>query len=303
MKKSIVLVLMVLLMAVPAMATVNFTAVDAGSGQLKISYASDAGELPRGIALKITLTGSNGKITGTADVVSKDAAYNTNIDYAYSNPVGYVVGLGHPLANPLAAGVVTFPASTFSVCMGVLDETGNQLPGPGSSANLITIQLHGDSGGSVCAVVDVDSTRGGVVGSQLTTNLPLGSVCVAIPVAQECMMATHPAYTNWSTYAGKADCWCYQKQCRADADGMNGPGAGPFPVSQDDLVILAAQINKLTPPGFCADFDHKKGPGAGPFPVSQDDLTILAGWINKLPGPTVCDGTYINFWIIPAGYP
>lgn len=313
MKEKIVMILAVLLMAAPALATVNFVAEDVGgdSGQLKISYTCDGGELPRGIALKVTLTGNNGHVVDAGDVISTAPEYNTYIDYANSNPVDYEVGDGHPLADPAGAGVVTFPASEFSVCMGVLDETGNQLPGPGTCANLITIQLHGDADDDVTVTVDADYSRapdggggGGAVGSTLDTNLPLAAITVAVigDGPSDCMMDTHPDYDMW-VIRGKPDCWCYVKQCHGDADGKTGPGMGPFPVSGDDLTILALGINTLPLPvgvdAECADFDHKNGPGMGPFPVSGDDLTELALYINSLPGPAECDGTHINEWKVP----
>ena len=317
MKEKIVMVLAVLLMAAPAMAVVNFTAEDVGggSGQLKISYICDDGEEPRGIALKVTLSGGNGHISSASDVKSTAVEYNTYIDWANSNPVSYAVGDGHPLADPTGAGVVTFPATEFSICMGVLDETGYQLPGPGTCTNLITIQLHGDSLANVSVTVDADYSRapdggggGGAVGSPLDTNLPLSAIDVAMPI--DCMKNDFPPdvlggvdhYMNW-VYWNKPDCWCYIKQCNGDADGCLGPGLGPFVVSQDDLEILRTGINVYTgiPAGAeCADFDHETGPGLGPFWISQDDLDILRVYINIYsPTPPDCDGTHYNRWITP----
>ena len=268
MKEKLLLVLAVLVMTVPAMATVNFVAADAGSGQLKISYTCDAGELPRGVALKVTLTG--GTITGDADVISKDAAFNTYIDWANSNPAGYDVGDGHPLADPTGAGVVTYPASEFSICIGSLDETGNQLPGPSSSANLITIQLHGS--GTVGVVVDADYSRapdggngGGAVGSVLATNLPLDSVDV---VLQECVKDTAPFYDGWLGSAGtshstgnwsKPACWCYERNCRGDADGCTEFFGFYWVYTADlDLMKLGYGLTDdlLDNSLICGNFDH-----------------------------------------------
>ena len=274
MKEKIVMILAVLLMAAPAMAAVNFVAEDAGSGQLKISYTCDDGEEPRGVALKVTITG-NGEIQNGDlgdGLVSIDAAYNTYIDWANSNPVAYAVGDGHPFADPTGAGAVTFPASEFSVCMGVLDETGNQLPGPGTSANLITIQLQGS--GTVGVVVDADYSRapdggegGGAVGSVLATNLPLTSVDVVL--GDECVKDTAPFYDAWLGSAGtgihnggnwsKPDCWCYERNCRGEADGCT-EFFGFYWVFTEDLQIMkdgyGLTDNLLDDTLICGNFDH-----------------------------------------------
>lgn len=277
MKEKLLLVLAVLVMTVPAMATVNFVATDAGSGQLRISYTCDAGELPRGVALKVTLTGNGGNVASDADVVSADAAYNTYIDYANSNPVAYAVGDGHPLADPTGAGVVTFPATEFSVCMGVLDETGNQLAGPGTSADLITIQLHATTTGPVSVTVDADYSRapdggngGGAVGSVLATNLPLTAIDVIVTAdgPGECVKSDAPFYQDWLGSAGTThssgnwsapDCWCYERNCHGDADGCT-EFFGFYWVYTADLSIMK-QAYGLTDGSLdntliCANFDH-----------------------------------------------
>jgi hypothetical protein len=277
MKEKIVMILAVLVMAAPAMAAVNFVAEDAGSGQLKISYTCDGGEEPRGIALKVTLAGNNGHIESEADVISMEAAYNTYIDWANSNPAGYAVGDGHPLADPAGAGVVTFPASEFSICMGSLDETGNQLPGPGTCANLITIQLHGDADDNVSVTVDADYSRapdggggGGAVGSTLDTNLPLSAIDVAVTGSgpTDCVKDTAAFYQDWLGSAGtthssgnwtKPDCWCYERNCHGEADGCT-EFFGFYWVYTHDLQIMkdgyGLTDDQLDNTTICGNFDH-----------------------------------------------
>jgi hypothetical protein len=191
--------LAVMAFTAPLLADVNFAAVDNGSGQLKISYTTTDGDLPRGIALKISLSG-DGNVTGGADVISVDAAYNAFIDYAYNQIVElsspYAVGDGNPLADADVAGLPTFPAQVFSVCMGVLDQTGTQAAGPATSTSLIVLQLHGTTSTDVTIEADVVRTGPGgtgAVGSALVTNLPLG-ISPTITVS----LGTPPPTSYWT---------------------------------------------------------------------------------------------------------
>ncbi len=115
----------------------------------------------------------------------------------------------------------------------------------------------------------------------------------------DCINKTATEYNNW-VYWNKPACWCYQRQCRGDADGLK---LGPFWVSGNDLTALRNCIGKLEPampPGCeCCDFDHSK---LGPFWVSGNDLAILRQYIGKLEAlvpicdqPPIYTGPY-NFW-------
>ncbi|HEV55968.1 MAG TPA: hypothetical protein ENN87_00510 [Phycisphaerales bacterium] len=168
--------LLVLAMAVPAMAAVTFTAD--GDGSLKIYYTADPGDNPRGVALRISL--SDGATCGPDDVVAVNPQFNTYIDYAASNPGNFEVGQGHPLAKPTEAGALEAAASEFSVCLGVLDEAGNQAPASdGGPHLLVELNVSADCTATICA----DTLRGpdsGVVGSVLESNLQEGCIEVAV---------------------------------------------------------------------------------------------------------------------------
>jgi len=110
-----------------------------------------------------------------------------------------------------------------------------------------------------------------------------------------CLSRYDDYYDNW-LYWDKPDCWCYQRQCRGDADGQK---QGLFWVSINDSNKVQECINKLEanlPDGCeCADFDHHK---QGLFWVSLNDLAIIQQYINKLEEdvPT-CEGVVDeNFW-------
>lgn len=175
--KKLLVTLVVLALALPALAEdVTFTATDNADGSFTISYTSTTA--PRGIALAVSTDGT--EVTDCSDVLEFEALFNCFMDQAADTIAAggeyLLTSPGCPLADPAAAGLPTFPASVFSICMGALDEDQDATlgePGP-ASADLITIQLD-DTNGSFPSVVtiDEDSFRGGVVGSVLTTNLPI----------------------------------------------------------------------------------------------------------------------------------
>ena len=263
--KKVMLVLL-LVAAVPAMAAVTFTATDIGGGQLQISYTTTLGDLPRGIALRVDITDTAGTATIATDAtVAVDPAFNAFVDYAYSNPMGYAVGNGHPLADPAGAGELAADANSVSVSMGVLDQLGAQAAGP-ADANLIVLQLAGS--GTVNVVVSADTLRGpdsGVVGSVLTSNLPLAGVDVVLEVP-DC----YAGQPDWDEYVavGKPASWCNKYQCRGDADGANEVIATlPYPPYTvyapvgplgDLPPFIAAYRKQIGDPAqdLATDFDH-----------------------------------------------
>lgn len=286
--------LLVLAMAVPAMAAVTFTAD--GDGSLKIYYTADPGDNPRGVALRISL--SDGATCGPDDVVAVNPQFNTYIDYAASNPGNFEVGQGHPLAKATEAGALDAAASEFSVCIGVLDEAGNQAPASdGGPHLLVELNVSADCTATICA----DTLRGpdsGVVGSVLESNLQEGCIEVAVTAgAVECMKTSHPDYDTWVA-VGKPDCWCYARQCKGDADGKAQVN-GLLAVFTDDLAVFLNAYGKGTLPegGICADFDHKAQVN-GLLRVFTDDLAIFLANYGK-GGVTECDPTHFNFWVEP----
>ena len=150
---------------------VRFTLQYQGNGQIRIGYCTIRGEPPRSIALQVNL--GSATIQAPSDVITTDLAFNGFLDYLYTNPAGYALGAGHPLAARSVPGVPDFGAglSQFAINMACFDQTGNQTPGPASSANLITLQLHGS--GATTVTVDVDMLRGcSFVERGQTVNLP-----------------------------------------------------------------------------------------------------------------------------------
>jgi hypothetical protein len=290
--------IIVLVLAVPAMAAVNFTAIDAGNGKLQIAYTTTDGDLPRGVALRISC--SNGAVVDTTAPVVVDPAFNTFIDYAFSNPQNFQVGNGHPLAKATEAGALIADASDFSISMGVLDQTGIQGAGPASTTNLIVIQLKKGSSDETTITIAGDTLRGpasGVVGSVLTSNLP---ITVKFGCGS-CLRCSAPEYPDWVAW-GKPVCWCYARQCRGDVNGKKEQ-IGTSQIGATDLALFKNAYGKnnaaltLVVGGICSDLNHQKEP-IGNLRVGATDLGQFKLYYGKAASVIpICE--MINFYWEP----
>lgn len=296
--KKMVLLAAVMMIAAPAMATITFAVTDNEDGTFTVSYTSDAGDLPRGVAIKVDVTGND--ITGiVAD--SQLAAFNANIDHLYSNPGD---DLDTPGQNALAldgAPGVFVSGHIAVISAGVLDTAGGQGAGPSSSDpdGLITITTDMVAGETALVTLTADVFRGpgsGVVGSVIDSNLSGGGFVEQVITAppEECLKETDPGYAFWLA-GGEPDCWCYRRHCRGDADGVM---SGPFHVAMPDLQLLIPYFNVFgITDALCADFDHIT---AGPFRVGMPDLQLLIPWFNVMDIPAgnvpECSMTDVNFW-------
>jgi hypothetical protein len=261
--KKLMLIL-VIAMAVPAMAAVNFTAADDGEGNLVISYTTTDGDLPRGVALRVELTGGTVD-PADAENVEVDAAFNAFVDYAYyavdaSLPYDLDENKGHPLADPLAAGVLAAADSVFSISAGVLDQTGNQAAGP-AETTLISIPIICDAEATEIAVtISADTLRGpdsGVVGSVLESNLPITttitSSCGDVPPA----------------------CWSYPCQPKCDTDGDGDVDSADVGVAVNGWNNYEGMTGDI--PNKCADTDRDGD-------VDSADIgNLVSGWNDGCP--------------------
>ncbi len=286
MKKKLVM-LLVLILVPPAMA-VTFTASNPEFGVLKIDYNLASREVLRGLALKLTRTSGDATVHASGDVVV--TPFNTFIDYAFSNPTGYDVGVGHPIANPAAAGVATLPASTFSISVGFLDPAGYQ---NGVAANgTIIVKLTGTR--DSCFDIELDTLRGGVVGDIVIAPAAGWKISQCIPFI-DCCFVSSARCDEWVS-VGMPSCWCSidnPRQCLGDADGWS-QGKQNYWVSTNDLSILLAAWNKPFEQIagqklgsvylICADFDHA-AQGKQRYRVSTNDLNILLANWNQPNGP------------------
>lgn len=253
MKKFVVL-LVVAMLAAPVLAEVTVGGSVAGK-VVTLSYAKAEGEALRGVALVVTI--ENGKLESLADLAPMNTEFNAFIDYYVANAiVEPLPGVGaHPLCNPAAAGVAVLPSQEFGICMGYLDQDGDATLGeaaPGANTELVkfTVTCLGETDAIV--KVSLDDLRGGIVGDNITVNVPDMTVVGTV----ECGPTT-PA------------CWDFP--CFAKGD-TNGDGR----VNNVDLIALKASFNKPVGGGYnpCADF-NKDGR------VNNQDLIVLKANFNK----------------------
>ncbi len=214
---------------------------DGSTGSLVLSYTTNNGALPRGFGLRYTvLNGDTVDIDPCAVTVPGiDPCDAIFIDYAFMDPDPCTIemGDGHPLADPCEPGVLapTTGVDVFSVCIGVLDHTGNKGAGPATADPLVVIPLT-STAGSVTIRISEDVTegafkkgRGGVVGSALTTNLP-----ITVTVSFDCYIIGQPRYYDENMVAGpaitqanydawvacgKSLCWCCPHHGYGDVNG------------------------------------------------------------------------------------
>jgi len=318
--------LLVIALAVPALADVAVTVSDAGGGVAEVALAISGGAVVRGVAVKVTVT--DAELAAVADVTDVMAGFNTYIDYYYTN-TGFLAALpdetalpgsgAHCVANPDAAGVLTsLPATVFSISLGALDNTGAQ-GGVTVGGTLCNIQLS-NIGSSASICVEADGLRGGIVGDNLGTVSTDDCADIAAGAA-DCFNDNLGHYADWVAF-GKPDCWCYERNCRGDADGKSQGSAltGYTYVFTNDLSVLISAYSVKEPPkgpgiatipnGICADFarDRQGSALTGFTRVFTNDLSILiAGYSVKEPpkGPGVAkcplatSGGEINFYVYP----
>jgi hypothetical protein len=290
--KKMIFALAVLMATAPAWAAVDITCTDEGSLVCAVRFDATGEEpnLVRAFALDITLDN---------DAAIIDVNDNMNADYyIYPGSIvitgGAVTSYGTAKADPNQyAGTLGADPNGMTVEMGSLyAPTGPGSPNaPATSGILLTFTVDK----ACCVTVAENAARGGVVmedSSSPTVNMT--GVCLTLA---ECLKNTDPGYDAWKNTFGSPDCWCYQRQCRGDADGTK---TGPFWVAIPDLNALRVAINKNDtallgiPNGICSDYDHTK---TGPFRVAIPDLNILRQYINKAEGSVpVCPSTHINFW-------
>jgi hypothetical protein len=283
--KKVLAVMVVMLMAAPALGDVDITCSDEGGGVASIKYdATTEGQLVRAFALDITV--SAGTIDGIGGYPTDGTGYGI---YPGSIVIsgGVVTDYGNPVApasDPGALGGIGTNGITIE--MGSLYEAGVD-PAPPASGTLCTISVT-----EACTVTIAENgTRGGVVLEDATN--PTTVTCTPCGNAGPgCFDPAHPDYNEWQA-VGEPECWCYKYQCEGDADGKKlGGKAGYFRVEYADLGILinswktktdgAALGDYTGGGGICADFDRKElGGKAGYFRVEYADLGILINHWKK----------------------
>jgi hypothetical protein len=153
--KKLVLALMVIGIAIPAMA-LDISLVDNGGGSATIQYTASATEFVRGVAIIVT---SDVPITAVSGI---NPQFNTYMDAASEDPANYIIGVtGTPIADPAAVGQLPLPALSISLSLGVLDQSGSQAAASSNGTyNLATIETCQ----AATITIEEDPLRGGIVG-------------------------------------------------------------------------------------------------------------------------------------------
>jgi len=288
---------------------------DNGDGTGTVTLDGTGASIPCvGIALIIDAFAGATSTELITDVTAPSSPFfDVYIDYAHDNPSGYAVGDGGPGASTGAAGEPNLPIAAVSISMGELNALdANSEPQP---MDLAVIEL--DRSGDIC--ISTDTLRGGIVDVQggsvtLTNNGACFAIFVHLP---DCMKSTAPEYAEWLALGGP-DCWCYEWQCKGDADGAEeGSAFAGFKkvFNVDTTALIAAYGIKEAPKGpgilsladgVCADFDHalEGSAFAGFKRVFNNDTTILIANYGikeppKGPGVPSCASTNYNFFITP----
>jgi hypothetical protein len=308
--KKIVLALVVLVFAAPALADVNITAAQVpDSNEVIISWVNTDSVGPA-----VRAFGINVQLDNDANVVS---ATGLSADYWV-----------YPGTIQIAAdGTITFAGS---IAAEESDLPSDTLPGPpdGNGVTLEAASLYAPvgptspnkpalSGDLASIIVDKDCqlcisanvSRAGATGVVMEDPAVVATVtysaCIDVnvpdPGVEACYTGTQTA--EWGA-VGEPGCWCKEnhvaanpRQCLGDAVG-DSQGRNNYWTSTNDLTVLIAAWNKPYPdiagqvepttgtPLICADFDHLPQ-GRQNYRVSANDLGILiANWNqNNLPGP------------------
>jgi len=285
--RKIVLALLVLLLAVPAMATVEVRCAQVSDTlQVIVTYDVDDGNDFRAFGIKISV--DNGKSISDIDVNDADYwVFPGSIDI---NEAGEVDDVGSAIAAQDSNSFILEMGSLYKVGS---DEDHNTVPP--TSGWIAKFVVDGD-----CNVaIDNDAPRGGVVMENLDF---AGSVALEGTSVTGCFPSGHPDYQAWLD-AGAPSCWCYTRQCHGDVDGAatGGTKGGYWYVGDTELNLLIAAWKILEPNdgnswpggpgaasvydsgnnGLCANFDHviDGGTKGGYWHVGDGDLNrLIAGW-------------------------
>ncbi len=256
--RKVVLILVVLLMAAPAMAAVTITASQVAPGDpVDITYdctgddASGGYSLIAGMAFDISVDNGflitsigNFKTDGVSTNASPGFGIYMGSISILADPCGvyYIDDPGDPVADPCAPDSPgQIPGNDITIELGALSENSDDAPE--ASGILCSLVVSDPCGVDTATMtISLDDTRGGMVmtdqGDPCSINLPAG---FQISAAGDCFPGSHSAAylaggtttVGWNEYdfwvqAGKPDCWCQQSfadgypkvnyQCKGDAD-------------------------------------------------------------------------------------
>jgi len=301
--KKIIIALLVIVLATPAMAAVTLTAADEGNsdGWVSITYAADAGEgkRPRAFGLNIEVSAGNIVDVDVAGaepfrIYMGNVVIDVNGDVAdYGSPVAPATALDTP-GQLGTSSIVIEMGSLYDPC---IPSNPNQ---PAYSGGLIRVQVS-----ETCTLtVSANAVRAdtGVILEDQSSAVVSYTAAEAIPVSLGCY--TGPDAAEWEA-VGSPDSWCNARQCHGDADGVENEYGAPDPftglyekawVSSEDVTVLVTGFrqtyggNPAVDTWISADFDHVNNEYGAPDPftglyekarVSSEDVTILITYFRQ----------------------
>lgn len=209
--KTLVCLIAILAITAPVMATTITIVGETDGTTLTLKYYADG--VVRGVALACSTDGP----TTNAASTTEGANWNVCLDYAYDVVTAegtYNLGDGGPLAKLDGPGVPTGDVSDFSICVGMVDETGAGGGVPqgsqGTPEVLCTIDFAG--GGGTLTLTE-DTLRGGAVGSPVTIQFDLngdgtpGDNTIEVG-GVSCGNLTPEQIAVWLTYPVPPPNWC-----------------------------------------------------------------------------------------------
>jgi hypothetical protein len=261
--KTLVCLIAVLAMTAPVLATtVTIVGDTSVPGELTLKYyvTPDTAAL-RGVALTLN---SDVATTNAADTTAGEN-WNVCLDYAYDRmtaipPESYSLGDGGPLAKVDGPGVPAGDVSDFSICVGMVDESGAQGGVPAGSAGapeeLCTIVL---TGLPATVTAAADTLRGGAVGSpvdivfDMDGNGTPGDNTIDVPGAEpDCPKGGTPEQiAKWNAW-GKPANWCGDCWLIGDVDGNCAITFADVQMVYADFL----QANKTLPPASTGRSDN-----------------------------------------------
>lgn len=301
--KKIVLALVVLVFAVPALADVNITAAQVGdTNEVIISWdATGETNYVRAFGINVQLD-SDANVLSATGLSADYWVYPGTIQIAADGTISFIGSIAAEYGDlpsdtlpgpPDGTGVTLEAASLYA-------PPGDDANAPEKSGDLASIIISK----SCTLCISANVSRAGATGvvmenpdEVVTVNY---SACIDVNIITEepeCLKDTDPGYNTWKQL-GSPKCWCYSHQCQGDADGTAVFGRY---VALSDLNILKDGFGKTVvqlesvPNGLCGDFDHTAVFGR---PVALSDLNILKANFGVMGLPD-CPMTNINYWETP----
>ena len=287
--KKIILVMVALLMAAPAMAEVTITAVGGSDCEFTIAYAAtDADQLAgksliSGMAINISV--DNGATIDSVEAYKTDGeSTNASPGYGiYPGSITITSGVfqtsGDPVGKPGSPGQAgDLGDSAVTIEVGALyDDDAVPSAAPLAAGNLCTFTVSGDC--HVSLALETTHRKGVIM--EDGSSRPVGSGCTLV----ECDVVCVPPFPLcWKDPPGAAT------QCEGD---FSGDGVG-FNVTSTDFIILKAAYltDYLSDPYGVGDDEYNPCADANRdgYVTSTDFIALKTYYLQNPPGNCPTDG-------------